>query len=77
VPGSDFTTVLFAPGTGPERIFEAVASVEGRLVWADASGELVVIRVAEGHSGFSLFGKGAILVSGAGLPAGCFDYLRA
>ncbi|MEZ0167881.1 DUF2243 domain-containing protein [Microvirga sp. TS319] len=74
--GSEFTTVLFAPGTAPERIIRAVGSVNGRLVWADASGELVVIRIADEQSRLKLFRQGAILVSGSGLPAGCFDYLR-
>jgi uncharacterized membrane protein len=49
---------------------------DGRLVWADASGELVVIRIADGQLRLKLFRQGAILVSGSGLPAGCFDYLR-
>ncbi|MBL0404924.1 DUF2243 domain-containing protein [Microvirga aerilata] len=74
--GSEFTTVLFAPGTSPARIFGAIASVDARLVWTDPSGELVVIRMAEGRSGLKLFGQGAILVTGAGLPAGCLNYLR-
>ncbi|WP_343039307.1 DUF2243 domain-containing protein [Microvirga makkahensis] len=74
--GNEFTTVLFAPGTSQGRIFEAVAAVGGELVWTDRSGELVVIRIPEEQSGLMLFGQGAILVSGAGLPSGCFNYVR-
>lgn len=73
-PDNEFTTVLFAPGTSQARIFEAIASVDGRLVWTDRSGELVVIRTEQ--SGLRLLRRGAILVSGSGLPAGCFNYLR-
>lgn len=74
--GNEFTTVLFAPGTSQERVLQAVASVDGELVWTDRTGELVVVRIAGGKSGLGLFRQGAILVSGAGLPPGCFDYLR-
>ena len=73
---SEFTTVLFAPGTAQERIIGAISSVDGRLVWTDGTGELVVIRIADEQSRLRLFRQGAILVSGSGLPAGCFDYLR-
>lgn len=74
--GNAFTTVLFAPGTGQERVFEAIAAVDGELVWADGSGELVVVRMPEERSGLTLFRRGAILVSGAGLPPGCFTYVK-
>lgn len=73
---SEFTTVLFAPGTTQERIIGAIGSVDGRLAWTDGTGELVVIRIADAQSRLRLFRQGAILVSGSGLPAGCFDYLR-
>ncbi len=74
--GNEFTTVLFAPGTDRAQVFRAIDSVDAQLVWTDPSGELVVIRAAEGDSGLRLFGQGAILVTGAGLPAGCLNYLR-
>jgi hypothetical protein len=74
--GNEFTTVLFAPGTNQAQVFRAIDSVDSQLVWTDPSGELVVLRVAEGQSGLKLFGQGAILVTGAGLPAGCLNYLR-
>ena len=71
-----FTTVLFAPGTEQADIMRAVASAEGEIVWTDRTGELVVMRLAGGRSGWWLFREGAILVSGAGLPPGCFNYVR-
>jgi uncharacterized membrane protein len=74
--GSDFTTVLFRPGTSPQTVFAAIAAADGRLVWADRTGQLVLIRMEDGRSGWSLFRHGAILVSGAGLPSGCLNALR-
>jgi len=79
--GSDFTThfmtVLFMPGTTPQAVFAAIGAVDGELVWSDRSGELVVIRMGDGQSGWTLFRHGAILVGGSGMPAGCLNYLRA
>jgi len=73
---SEFTTVLFAPGTGQDHVLRSLASVDAQVVWTDGSGELAIVRLADGQSGWELFGHGAILVTGAGLPAGCLDYLR-
>ena len=74
--GQEFTTVLFAPGLEQASIMRAIASIDGQLVWADRTGEFVVIRLAGEASGWRLFHEGSILVSGAGLPPGCFNYLR-
>ena len=71
-----FTTVLFAPGTGQERVLRAVASVDGEMLWTDPTGELVVIRSARAGAGFALLRQGAVLVSGLGLPPGCFSFLK-
>lgn len=76
LPGNEFTTILFAPGTGQERVLRAVASLDAELVWTDRSGELVVVRIGDEKSRLGLFGHGAILVSGAGFPPGCFDYIK-
>jgi hypothetical protein len=73
---SEFATVLFAPGTPQERIFNAVGAVDGRVAWSDGTGELVVIHMSAGQSRLPLFKRGAILVSGSGLPAGCFGYIK-
>lgn len=75
-PSNGFTTVLFVPGTAQERIMKAIDEVDGRLIWADRTGELVVIRLKRDQSRLQLFQNGAVLVSGTGFPAGCFDYLR-
>ncbi len=76
IRGSVFTTVLYAPGTGQDHVLRSLASVDAQLVWIHGSGELAVVRLAEGKSGWKLFRHGAILVTGAGLPAGCLNYLR-
>jgi uncharacterized membrane protein len=74
--GSEFTTVLFAPGLGQDHVVRSLAALDAQLVWTDGSGELAVVRLADGQSAWRLFRHGAILVTGSGLPAGCFNNLR-
>jgi uncharacterized membrane protein len=72
---SAFTAVLFLPGTAQATVFDAVAAVGARVVWMDASGELVVLRRPAQGSVLGLYGRGALLV-GDTLPAGCLAGLR-
>jgi hypothetical protein len=70
------TIALFMPGMEQARIWQAVAAMSDELIWSDPSGELVVFRPREGSRPWRLLGQGAMLVSGGGLPAGCFGYMR-
>lgn len=72
----EFTTVVFRPGTGPETAVRAMAATDARLVWSDAEMSVVVFRLDPSRR-WSLYRHGAVLVSGSGLPAGCFDWSRA
>lgn len=76
-PDSPFTTVLFAPNVSSADAFRAVAGIGGRVVWRDPSGQLVVYEHSEATSPLALYARGAVLVSGAGAPAGCFAWSRA
>jgi hypothetical protein len=40
--GQRFTTVVFAPGTGPVQVFDALESTGARLVWSDRAMGVVV-----------------------------------
>ncbi|RAK52990.1 DUF2243 domain-containing protein [Phenylobacterium deserti] len=73
-PSTPYTAVLFRPGT-PDAQVMASAGAAGRIVWTDPTGELVVVHRAAAP--WRLYGQGAILVSGSGLPAGCFSQVRA
>ena len=68
--------VLFRPGAGPVDVMTAIAAVDGRLVWTDASQQLVAIDLPPGGSAGRLYRHGALLVSGSLLPAGCLDWSR-
>lgn len=70
-----FTTVVFAPGVGAAGATDAIAAAGGRLVWSDPQMSVVVVAVpAANRLGF--YRSGALLVSGSGMPAGCFDWSR-
>ncbi len=72
----DFTTVVFRPGMGPEGAARAMAATDARLVWTDPDMSVVVLSV-DPDSRWLLYRYGALLVSGAGAPAGCFNWSRA
>ncbi|MFZ5780932.1 MAG: DUF2243 domain-containing protein [Pseudomonadota bacterium] len=74
-PGQPFTTVVFAPGVGERQVFAALAAMDARLVWTDPAKGVVVVDVAP-HRRWGFLAWGALLVSGSGLPAGCFDWSR-
>jgi len=71
-----FTTVVFAPGVEPRQALAAVADADARLVWTDAGLGVVVVE-ADAAERWRFYRRGALLVSGAGLPAGCFAWSRA
>lgn len=70
-----FTTVVFAPGVTPAQIWDAFAQTGARVAWVDPAMSVFVIDVAPGNRLF-FYRRGAMLVSGAGLPSGCFGWSR-
>jgi len=73
--GQDLTTVVFQPGAGPREVFAALDAVDGRLVWSDRAMGVVVIALPKARR-WDLYRHGALLVSGSGAPAGCFNWSR-
>lgn len=71
------TLVLFRPGVTPAEALQVVQSVDGRLVWSDASDQLWAIELPEGADPTQLYGRCALLVSDSMLPVGCLDWIRA
>lgn len=75
-PDQPFTTVVFRPGYGPDRILAALSSLDARVVWSDPAMGVVVVDVTPERR-WSLYRHGALLVSGSGVPAGCFSWSTA
>ncbi len=75
-PGATTAVVLFRPGLGLEGAFAAVAAADGRVVRADASGELLTVELGPQASAWRLYRHGALLVGTSGPAAGCLTWLR-
>jgi len=69
-PDDRFTTVVFAPGSGPVQVFRALEATDARLVWADRGMGVVMVAVAPGQR-WRFYGLGALLVGGTALGRGC------
>lgn len=70
-----FTIVVFAPWIDGSEAIAAIGQADARLVWTDPDlGAMVVDVPAERQLG--LYAKGALLVTGGALAAGCIDWSR-
>lgn len=72
-PQTDRVLVVFAPGTAPDRMMDAVAAVDGLLV--ETSANAMVVQLPAPRHAWRLYGQGALMVSTAG-PAGCLAWTR-
>ncbi len=70
--GQPFTMIAFWPGTETKDVLAAIKATDARLVWADSTMGVVVLHTAPGRA-WRFYAHGALLVSGAGMPAGCFS----
>jgi uncharacterized membrane protein len=68
-PGASTVMVLFKPGMSAGEMFEAVAVMDGRVVWNDASGQLWAIELDRRGDGKLLYRHGALMVSSGPLPS--------
>jgi uncharacterized membrane protein len=74
--GQPLTAVVFRPGLAPAQVEGVLAAMDAAVVWADPAMGVVVVDMAPGRR-WALYARGAVLVSGTGVPAGCFAWSRA
>ena len=74
-PGK-FTAVLMSPGSSDADALAMIAAVDGQLVWTDPNGDLLVVALKAPVDRWRLYGRGALIVGGAG-PAGCLAWAQA
>lgn len=75
-PDQRFTTVVFRPDLTPPQVFAAIMSLDARIVWTDTNMGVVVVDMDAGR-GWEFYTRGALLVGGSGLPAGCINWTEA
>lgn len=68
--------VLFRQGMDEVQMMGAIEVVDGKLAGRDATGTLWIVAVPDGVSTAGLYARGALVVTGTWLPAGCLDYTR-
>jgi uncharacterized membrane protein len=78
LPPPDVTAVmvLFKPGTSAEVMLAAVADVEGRILWTDASGDLWAVDLDDPGKARAFYRHGALLVSNTISSSGCLNWFR-
>ena len=78
MPSPDTTAVmvLFKPGVSAARVFNALAAVDARIIWTDASGDLWAIDLEDRSKARTLYRHGAFLVSSTVGPVGCLNWFR-
>jgi uncharacterized membrane protein len=74
-PGQTFTTIVFAPWVSFDDGLRAAHAAGKGIFWFNGDGVFVVDGAAESIS-WDLYRSGAILVSGAGMPTGCFAWAK-
>lgn len=72
-PGQPYTTVVFSPHVGAGDALGHVLARSDALAWFDGKGVYVVTGVSDAEA-LELYARGALLVAGAGTPAGCFGW---
>jgi len=75
-PGQPYTMVVFSRGVGAGDAFGHVLARSEALAWFDGDGVYVVTGLSDAEA-LELYALGAVLVAGAGTPAGCFAWSNA
>ncbi|MBP1804361.1 DUF2243 domain-containing protein [Rubellimicrobium aerolatum] len=71
-----YTVAVFGPGLAPGRIAADLEALGATVVWAGPEMDVVVLDLPADRR-WALYGRGAWLVGGAGLPVGCVGWSRA
>ncbi|OZI22550.1 DUF2243 domain-containing protein [Bordetella genomosp. 7] len=72
---ADATVVVLRPGAAAAGLFTALDDTGAAIIWADAGGGVWVLHGVPLGQRLSLYGAGAMYVSGGAVPAGCAAWL--
>jgi uncharacterized membrane protein len=68
--------VIFRPGISSTQAFNALATLDARVMWVDPSGALWAVRMVQPKDAGKLYAQGALLVSNSPLVVGCVAWTR-
>lgn len=75
-PDMPLTAIVFRPSVDAAQAAAILDEAGAQVVWADPGMTVVLVDVAPERR-WSFYARGAMLVSGSGVPAGCFNWSRA
>jgi uncharacterized membrane protein len=73
-PDTRSALVLFNPGTPVAQRMAAVAAIDARVVWTDATGDIWALDLPEPRRARALYRDGGLLVSNSLVAVGCFSW---
>ncbi|MEN5399618.1 DUF2243 domain-containing protein [Achromobacter xylosoxidans] len=73
---NDTTVVALLPNASATGLLQALDGTEARIVWTDRAGGVWVVQSLSLRESLSLYGVGALYVSGTTSPAGCAAWLQ-
>lgn len=73
---ADAVLVVLRPGADVNRTLDAVAALQGGILWAHRGGSLWAFKVAPGSDYASLYESGALLVTASPAALGCLGWTR-
>lgn len=76
-PNARGTVVLFQAGVAPADAMSALASLSGRVIWADGEAGLWAVDFGGSTPAAALYRRGALLVSSSIVPVGCLGWSKA
>ena len=74
-PGLPSTVVVFSRSVTPDRMAANLAQAGASILWSDPVSRVAIVDLPPGR-GLHLYARGALMVAGSGLPAGCFAWSR-
>ncbi len=74
--GQPLTAAVFRPGLGAAEIEQGLDALGARVVWAGPKLDVVLVTLPPERR-WELYAAGALMVTGAGVPAGCLGWSEA
>lgn len=75
-PDMPLTAIVFRPSVDAAQATAILDAAGAQVVWADPKMSVVLVDVPRDRR-WSFYARGALMVSGSGVPAGCFGWSRA